>query len=926
MASRTLARVNSKTKSADLILDGTNNKVFTAAEKAKLAGLTNGGGSIGVDPITKSFTGKIGNNQTYILDIAPSSVSAIFVYVGGVRQVPTIDYTVNGTTLTVLSNSDGLEVDTVIFNGIDVATTSASISNVPKSFTGKVGNNQTYVLDVAPVNANNIFVFIGGVRQVPVNDYTVSGTTLTVLTNPGGDDVDTLVVGGPFPITTLQGKVATDFAPVVQGTGFPVALWNSGTTRTMIERGKDTYCILDAPGQADPTGNNVSTQALKAMLTEANNGSGIKLDLMAGNYKTEEGLYLNAPAEIVGRGRGYWHANPPTSGDGTPSVAATQIALVGTGPKTRTVHGISEMRPSGGVVINPSASNGNDAEYALSSFMNPVSDGSLPRSPKAISAGLWLGPDAVGSIIRGFRILPHGGGLKSLDKYTIAGNANDPWADNWDYGLVIEMANRVVIADFEAVGHFRGAGELLLAIHADPNEEFVAGREALWGAMHLRSGFSGYRGIEVRGSDAFTVVTVTATYIEVPWADDHPFNVTLYPRFSYGSGTFTSAGTKVFTATSKVGNNLRIAIADTSGISVGNQIFARRYLGGTSHCTWDLNCSANGMQHQSGLPAHAAALGANAMPHPSAAFVASGWRMTELEFYGKIQSKEEVGIHVHSLSGSTIIPQIEGGGVKPLRIIKSPSSESDNTRVTNPAGRTQFCYIDSTRGLKNETGIDVRPLLANSVAATAYPSDNGLFGMSPDDNCEVPSMDFRKVDGIRSLDYDRVNSRNRIAAHLEPLVDNTYDLGTSGRFRGVRSRQFFFGSGTARITGGTGTPNGVQGGNAGSEWTDEATGKKYIKDTNTGNTDWREVPRIIRGSVAWNPPSIPTGGSAAIDVTMTGVTSDTTFSVGFSLYLQGMGISANYRAADTVTVVITNNTGAAIDIGAGTVYVTGTKV
>lgn len=702
-------------------------------------------------------------------------------------------------------------------------------------------------------------------------------------------------------------------------TSLTTAVWTSGTTRTMKQRATDTYCILDAPGSPDPTGVNTSTASLQAMATEANANKGLKLDLMYGNFRITEGLYFNRPVDIIGRGRGYWHPKPPTAGDGLSTEAPLQIILTGTATKNRTAHGMSSMRPSGGVITNPSASNGNDTEYSLTSFVNPVSDGSLPRSLRSFSAGLWFAPGAAGSRVSGIRVIPDGGGANGLSKYTVAGSASDAWADNWDVGVVNEMANQMLFKDCEFVGHYRMVGELILAIPADPSNSAIP---ALWGVAHENVQTSGWRATEIRGADAFRCIAVGADYIEVPWSDDHPFDPSVFNYIGYGTGTFSLVGSTTFSGLTRIGSTLRLTgVSGAGSITVGNHIYSRRFGGGTSHVTWDENCKFTGMNHQSGEVCHSAALGVNAMPNPGATFVASGWRMTELENLGSIQTIEEVGIHVHSLAGSNILPNLEGSGPKPWRTITSPN-ETDNTRVANPAGRTQSSYIDSRRGLVNESGIDARPVLASAAAAASYPSDNGFFSFAS--TCEIPSMDFRKTDGVKGFYFDRSVGRSVQGAHTYPLVDNTYDDGSSAfRKRSDFARNQFFGTGRSAVTGGAGSPVGAVGGNAGTVWIDESTGKPYAKRSDAGNTDWSEVAFSLRGAATYDPPSIAAGATVTQNVTVTGaVTADLDVLVNFSVAHPGIYLWGRVSASNQVTCYITNTTAAAIDLASGTLSAT----
>lgn len=103
------------------------------------------------------------------------------------------------------------------------------INPLPKTFAGIAGDNKVYTLDEAPFTSSNVFVFVGGIRQRPETDYTVNGLALTILSNPDGLEVDTLVISGPFALTTLQGKMAADFATATQGAKADTALQPGAT-------------------------------------------------------------------------------------------------------------------------------------------------------------------------------------------------------------------------------------------------------------------------------------------------------------------------------------------------------------------------------------------------------------------------------------------------------------------------------------------------------------------------------------------------------------------------------------------------------------------------------------------------------------------------------------------------------------------------
>ena len=108
-------------------------------------------------------------------------------------------------------------------------------------------------------------------------------------------------------------EAAQEAALAALGVGVPVAVWDSGTTRRMIDRARDTYCILDAPGGADPTGANDSTAALQAMVAEAN-ASGVKMELTKGDFVLSEALSLERTGQVLqGQGMGYGYGSAATA-------------------------------------------------------------------------------------------------------------------------------------------------------------------------------------------------------------------------------------------------------------------------------------------------------------------------------------------------------------------------------------------------------------------------------------------------------------------------------------------------------------------------------------------------------------------------------------------------------------------------------------
>lgn len=77
----------------------------------------------------------------------------------------------------------------------------------------------------------------------------------------------------------------------------------------------------------------------------------------------------------------------------------------------------------------------------------------------------------------------------------------------------------------------------------------------------------------------------------------------------------------------------------------------------------------------------------------------------------------------------------------------------------------------------------------------------------------------------------------------------------------------------------------------------------------------------LTGSTTWDPGSIANGAREAKDITVSGAVLGDLCVASFSLDLQDMILSASVTATDTVTAVIVNNTGGAVDLSSGTVKV-----
>ena len=77
----------------------------------------------------------------------------------------------------------------------------------------------------------------------------------------------------------------------------------------------------------------------------------------------------------------------------------------------------------------------------------------------------------------------------------------------------------------------------------------------------------------------------------------------------------------------------------------------------------------------------------------------------------------------------------------------------------------------------------------------------------------------------------------------------------------------------------------------------------------------------IDGSAVWDPASIADGDEEAKEVTVTGAALGDFVLASFSVDIADLVLNAQVTVADTVTCILANNTGGAIDLASGTVYV-----
>lgn len=182
-----------------------------------------------------------GVQNTFTLTKSTSTDKA-FVYVSGVAQVPQVDYQVSNKTLTFNTaplNGTTIEVRSLV----DVQLTNVS-SFISDQFLAN-GVQTVYNLSTTAYSTNGVFVFVDGVTQVPVVDYSISGNVITFTYPPENNGIIEIrsveAVQIPTPSMSNNGTVLQITANGEHSfTSGGFANTNDSISRTYILRGTTT--------------------------------------------------------------------------------------------------------------------------------------------------------------------------------------------------------------------------------------------------------------------------------------------------------------------------------------------------------------------------------------------------------------------------------------------------------------------------------------------------------------------------------------------------------------------------------------------------------------------------------------------------------------------------------------------------------------
>ena len=133
-------------------------------------------------PKILAFTGN-GSTTAFTLTEIPANATQIMVFVDGILQKSSTNYSVNTTTGVVTFTSAPDNSAEIEVKHLGIRTTARrALSMFLDNFTGN-GSTTAFTLSNS-ASVNDVFVFYNGVAMKPTTDYGISGATLTFTFTP----------------------------------------------------------------------------------------------------------------------------------------------------------------------------------------------------------------------------------------------------------------------------------------------------------------------------------------------------------------------------------------------------------------------------------------------------------------------------------------------------------------------------------------------------------------------------------------------------------------------------------------------------------------------------------------------------------------------------------------------------------------------
>src|SRR5210317_579868 len=214
----------------------------------EIAGGTSGDSS---SPLAGDVRGYTGDGSTTAYTVTSGAdVENVLVFINGVYQRPTTDYTVSGTTLTF--GTAPTSGDAITIKELVEGANALNDTGVVRAYTGD-GSTTDYAVTSTKTQVEEFLVFVNGVFQRPTTDFTVSSGTLTFGTAPTNGDLITikeLAEGTGSSILTIVDDSSTsstfdagDTLTIAGGSNVTTSL--SGNTLTINSTASGTLTIAD---------------------------------------------------------------------------------------------------------------------------------------------------------------------------------------------------------------------------------------------------------------------------------------------------------------------------------------------------------------------------------------------------------------------------------------------------------------------------------------------------------------------------------------------------------------------------------------------------------------------------------------------------------------------------------------------------------
>lgn len=395
----------------------------------------------------------------------------------------------------------------------------------------------------------------------------------------------------------------------------------------------------------------------------------------AGTFRMLDGLTYYGSHRWQGDG---FYADVNQSAPFDLKFVGTNIVAVGTGAKIRYAYGVTDERTSGGRLINKEPAFGaTDAYLSLASYYNEDATSTVSATAKPFSALVYMPRGSCGGRMADIRLVLNFNGLQGYKDKVLT------LADDWDVALYVDNGRYNEFHNIQAYGYWRLNGFLTragaLAWETSVDGIYAGAEENKW----LNCVAQGWKSFSIRGVGMYRCMAVTSTYIEIPYAANHPFDIVKDPRIVRGE--FTPRTISV-TSMSQVGSNLRFMTAtdQTAFVVVGQEILPA-YVGNGVAGTVAENCRMHAMWHTSDRRISDPAItGAMA---PAACLEVSGARVRGPRFQAcKLQTVDDIGPHLHQtidvifnpnarFEGATPSANAAGGGI---RCITTPASGDVN--------------------------------------------------------------------------------------------------------------------------------------------------------------------------------------------------------------------------------------------------------